>query len=107
MPRLPRHRRIKESRKESTSSGSALSGVGLTPGTSFMVEVQQSLAYYIAQRVTSPRYQHLQFELSGADVKVCINHVTQECTAFAAMDRSYRVLIFRLMLAWFIASMSM
>eukprot|EP00884_Botryococcus_braunii_P004369 jgi/Botrbrau1/13933/Bobra.0193s0001.1 len=64
-----RQRRIRESRKDSTSSQRATSGAGLTPGTPFMAEVQQSLAYYIAQRVTSPRYQHLQFELSGANVK--------------------------------------
>lgn len=65
-----RQRRIKESRKESRSPQKSVTATALTPGTPFMAEVQQSLAYYISSRLLSPQFQHLQFELSGADVKV-------------------------------------
>ena len=48
--------------------GQGLSTLGLTPGTRLMLELQQSLEFYICQRLqTSP---HLSFELSSATVEV-------------------------------------
>lgn len=35
-----------------------------------MAMIQQSLTYYICRRLQSAKWQHLQFELSGATVKV-------------------------------------
>lgn len=39
-------------------------------GTSLMALIQQSLAFYICRRLDSPKYQHIQWELSGANVQV-------------------------------------
>lgn len=44
--------------------------LAITPGTSFMQDVQGSLQYYICQRLISYKFQHLQMELSGSTVKV-------------------------------------
>ena len=47
-----------------------LSSIGLTPGTSLMALIQQSLAFYICRRLTSEKWQNVQWELSGANVEV-------------------------------------
>ena len=45
-----------------------LSTMGLTPGTPLMAEIERSLEFYICQRLQ--KWQHLEFELSGAQVQV-------------------------------------
>ena len=47
-----------------------LSSIGLTPGTSLMALIQQSLAFYICRRLNSEKWQNVQWELSGANVEV-------------------------------------
>ena len=44
----------------------------LTTGTPLMLEMHQSLAYYICKRLADPQTQHLHFELSDSTVKVCV-----------------------------------
>ena len=50
-------------------SPSAVSPLFLTTGTVFMLEVHNSLLYYICQRLTDPLSRHLHFELSDSTVK--------------------------------------
>ena len=47
-----------------------LSSIGLTPGTSLMALIHQSLAFYICRRLNSEKWQNVQWELSGANVEV-------------------------------------
>lgn len=49
---------------------SSLSALMLTTGTPLMLELHQSLAYYICKRLADPETEHLQFELSDSTVKV-------------------------------------
>lgn len=65
-----RERRRKEQQKQERTGLKALSSLGLTPGTSLMALIQQSLAFYICRRLESERWQHVQWELSGANVQV-------------------------------------
>ena len=67
---LCRERRRKEQQKQERTGLKALSSLGLTPGTSLMALIQQSLAFYICRRLESERWQHVQWELSGANVQV-------------------------------------
>lgn len=46
-----------------------MSSLGLTPGTQLMVDLEDSLAFYISQRLQTS-WSHLHFELSGAGVAV-------------------------------------
>ncbi|CAL5224335.1 g7007 [Coccomyxa viridis] len=64
-----RERRRKEQQKQERTGLKALSSLGLTPGTSLMALIQQSLAFYICRRLESERWQHVQWELSGANVQ--------------------------------------
>lgn len=43
----------------------------LTTGTPLMLEVHQSLAYWICRCLDDPATEHLEFELSDSTVKVC------------------------------------
>ena len=52
-----------------TSSKNAVSPLNLTTGTIFMLEVHNSLVYYICQRLSDPRFRQLSFELSDSTVK--------------------------------------
>ena len=65
-----RERRRKEQQRQERTGLRALSSLGLTPGTSLMALIQQSLAFYICRRLESERWQHVQWELSGANVQV-------------------------------------
>ena len=60
----------KEQQRQERTGLRALSSLGLTPGTSLMALIQQSLAFYICRRLESERWQHVQWELSGANVQV-------------------------------------
>lgn len=62
----------KEQGKSAKSSAgqakkAGLSTVGLTPGTTVMAEIERDLEFYICQRLR--KWQHLEFELSGARVQ--------------------------------------
>ena len=65
-----RERRRKEQMKQERIGLKELSSIGLTPGTSLMALIQQSLAFYICRRLESEKWQHIQWELSGANVQV-------------------------------------
>jgi hypothetical protein len=56
-------------RSASSTNKNAVSPLFLTTGTVFMLEVHNSLVYYICQRLTDPRFKHLHFELSDSTVK--------------------------------------
>ncbi|KAH7622955.1 putative 5'-3' exoribonuclease 2 [Nannochloris sp. 'desiccata'] len=56
-------------RSSNSASRNAVSPLFLTTGTVFMLEVHNSLVYYICQRLTDPRFKHLHFELSDSTVK--------------------------------------
>ena len=47
-----------------------LSGNAITPGTTFMLDITVSLAFYIVSRLIAQRYKHLSFELSDGTVPV-------------------------------------
>jgi len=55
--------------KFNSAGRNAVSPLFLTTGTVFMLEVHNSLVYYICQRLTDPRFKHLHFELSDSTVK--------------------------------------
>lgn len=57
-------------------SGMVVPPLAITPGTYFMQDVHDSLQYYICQRLIGPKFNHLQFELSGSTVKVRSNAYT-------------------------------
>ena len=58
-----------------------LSTVGLTPGTTVMAEIERDLEFYICQRLR--KWQHLEFELSGARVQVsCGTLQCKQCITF-------------------------
>ena len=42
----------------------------MVTGTSLMALIQQSLAFYICRRLDSPKWQNIQWELSGTNVQV-------------------------------------
>lgn len=65
-----RERRRKEQIRQERMGLKVLSSLGLTPGTSLMALIQQSLAFYICRSLDSERWQHIQWELSGANVQV-------------------------------------
>ena len=65
-----RERRRKEQQRQERVGLKLLSSIGLTPGTSLMALIQQSLAFYICRRLNSEKWQHIQWELSGANVEV-------------------------------------
>jgi hypothetical protein len=79
-PPRRRRRRREDARTRSTPSTAAakkearysLSSLMLTTGTPLMLEVHQSLAYYICKRLADPATEHLQFELSDSTVQVCM-----------------------------------
>lgn len=50
-------------------TGSGISPLFLTTGTLFMLEVHNSLVYYICERLSGPQFRHLHFELSDSTVK--------------------------------------
>lgn len=50
---------------------SSVSSLMLTTGTPLMLEVHQSLAYWICRCLDDPATEHLEFELSDSTVKVC------------------------------------
>lgn len=58
-------------RKEARKDGdSAISLLGLTPGTPFMARVAEGLAFYACQRLQQGAYQGVAFEISGSTVPV-------------------------------------
>ncbi|CAD7699023.1 unnamed protein product [Ostreobium quekettii] len=64
-----RLRRKKVVLTEAMRKGKVVSALALTPGTPFMAEVSDSLAYYICQRLMTKKFSHLHYELSGATVQ--------------------------------------
>eukprot|EP00803_Ostreobium_quekettii_P005728 evm.model.scf_27.17 EVM.evm.TU.scf_27.17 scf_27:132496-138275(+) len=64
-----RSRRKKVILTEAMEKGKVVPFLALTPGTPFMAEVNDSLAFYICQRLLSKKYSHLHYELSGATVQ--------------------------------------
>jgi len=64
--------RIRRKRVELTAAeedGKTVSPLALTPGTAFMQEVGDALAYFICQRLVSNKWKHLRMDISGATVK--------------------------------------
>jgi XRN 5'-3' exonuclease N-terminus len=59
----------RSSSNSASANRNAVSPLFLTTGTVFMLEVHNSLVYYICQRLTDPRFKHLHFELSDSTVK--------------------------------------
>ncbi len=57
----------------------AISSVALSPGSPLMLEVEGSLAYYVARALQGSRYGHLSFEISGATVPVRLGTVCSGC----------------------------
>lgn len=55
---------------EAMKKGKVISSLAITPGTAFMAEIQDSLAYYICQRLMNKKFAHLHYELSGSTVQV-------------------------------------
>ena len=64
-----RSRRAAMSKRESRRRASGISSLGLTPGTQLMTDLENSLAFYVCQRLQTS-WAHLHFELSGATVAV-------------------------------------
>ena len=65
-----RTRRKKVTLTASDSKGKTVSPLALTPGTPFMQEVHEALAYFICQRLIGTKWSHLRMELSGSTVQV-------------------------------------
>ncbi|PNH06347.1 5'-3' exoribonuclease 1 [Tetrabaena socialis] len=61
-----RDRRKKTGR--SLDDGETLTGVAITPGTTFMLDLTHSLTYYCCVKMSSRRFRHLAFELSDGTV---------------------------------------
>ena len=65
--------RIRRKRVTLTSSdekGKTVSPLALTPGTPFMQELHEAMAYYICQRLVGVKWKNLRMELSGSTVQV-------------------------------------
>lgn len=52
--------------------GDTLTGVAITPGTTFMLDLTHSLTYYVCVKLSGKRYRHLKFEISDGTVMVRI-----------------------------------
>ncbi len=50
--------------------GDTLTGVAITPGTTFMLDLTHSLTYYVCVKLSGKRYRHLKFEISDGTVMV-------------------------------------
>ncbi|KAG2491419.1 hypothetical protein HYH03_010208 [Edaphochlamys debaryana] len=61
-----RERRKKTGR--TVDEGETLTGVAITPGTTFMLDLSHSLAYYCCTKMAGRRFRHLLFELSDGTV---------------------------------------
>ncbi|KXZ51587.1 hypothetical protein GPECTOR_12g550 [Gonium pectorale] len=62
-----RDRRKKTGR--SVDEGETLTGVAITPGTTFMLDLTHSLTYYCCTKMASKRFRDVVFELSDGTVK--------------------------------------
>lgn len=58
--------------KKKVVSEEGLTSVAITPGTTFMVDLTQSITYFVCQKLASRKYRNVLFEVSDGTVKVCV-----------------------------------
>ena len=73
-----RIRRKRVTLTPSDEKGKTVSPLALTPGTPFMQELHEAMAYFICQRLVGSKWAHLRMELSGSTVQVRSHESTAE-----------------------------